>query len=123
MQWAGVTALAEAETHAAAVRTELRARQDTLLRGLAELGLEVPCTPRGGFYAFARLPARLLPSARFARDLLEQAHVAVTPGGEFGPSGEGYVRFSCAAPSARIEEAIRRIKAFAEVGEVTEVQR
>ena len=123
VQWAGVTALADAEKYAAAVRAELRDRQDTLLRGLAELGLEVACPPRGGFYAFARLPERLLPSARFARDLLEQAHVAVTPGGEFGPSGEGYVRFSCAAPSARIEEAMRRIKAFAEVGEVMEVQR
>jgi aspartate/methionine/tyrosine aminotransferase len=123
VQWAGVAALAEAETHASTVRAELRTRQDTLLRGLAELGLEVPCPPRGGFYAFARLPERLLPSARFARDLLERAHVAVTPGGEFGPSGEGYVRFSCAAPSARIEEAIRRIRAFAEVGGVMEVQR
>jgi aspartate/methionine/tyrosine aminotransferase len=123
VQWAGVTALADAELHGAVTRAELRARQDVLLEGLSGLGFDVPRRPQGGFYAFARLPERLGPSDAFARDLLEEAHVAVTPGGDFGPSVDGYVRFSCAAPRERIAEAVQRIRAFTGARRAMEVVR
>jgi aspartate/methionine/tyrosine aminotransferase len=122
VQWAGVTALERAESLLADTREELRARRDRMLAGLARLGFDVPAVPRGGPYVFAKLPDRLLPTEAFARDLLEKAHVAVTPGGQFGPGSGAYVRFSCAAPAARIDEAMTRIDAFARTRELTEVR-
>src|SRR5215472_3532644 len=80
VQSAGVTALAEAESILAGTRAELRARRDCLLAGIARLGFEVPSPPRGAPFVFAKLPDRLLPAQAFARRLLEEAHVAVTPG-------------------------------------------
>ena len=41
--------------------------------------------------------------------MLEEAHVAVTPGVDFGAAGEGYLRFSCTAAEAEIDEALARI--------------
>jgi aspartate/methionine/tyrosine aminotransferase len=116
VQWAGIAALTHAEPILAAWRDELRRRRDCLLNGLGQLGFDVPCPPRGAFYVFARLPADGQSSAEFAADLLRTAHVAVTPGSEFGPDGEGYVRFSYAAPCDRLEEAIDRMNRFLAAG-------
>ena len=49
---------------------------------------------------------------RFAYDILEHAHVAVTPGAAFGANAEGYLRFSYAASQERIEEGLRRLGHF-----------
>ena len=45
----------------------------------------------------------------FTARVLTQAHIVITPGIGFGPSGEGYVRFSLTVPAARIEEAVTRL--------------
>jgi aspartate/methionine/tyrosine aminotransferase len=45
-------------------------------------------------------------------EMLEEARVAVTPGAAFGPSAEGYLRFSYASSVDRIEEGLRRIERF-----------
>ncbi len=45
----------------------------------------------------------------FAQRVLEHAQVVLTPGVGFGPSGEGYVRFSLTVPAERIEEAVSRL--------------
>ncbi len=50
-------------------------------------------------------------SRKLASTLLERAHVAVTPGVDFGAAGEGFLRFSCTAPDAQIREALERIGA------------
>jgi len=112
VQWAGIAALANAESILAKWRGELSRRRDCLLGGLRRLGFEIPCIPQGAFYLFARLPLTGQASSRFATDLLERVHVAVTPGTEFGSDGEGYVRFSYAASCDRIEEAIERMSRF-----------
>jgi aspartate/methionine/tyrosine aminotransferase len=112
VQWAAIAALEHADDIQRQLREELRRRRDTLLRGLRELGFEVPCTPEGGFCVFARPPAGGRDPATFATDLLREAHVAITPGAEFGSDGAGHVRFSLSAPSDLIQEAVQRLAAF-----------
>jgi len=47
-----------------------------------------------------------------ARELLEQVHVAVTPGIGYGAEGEHYIRFSITLPDDRLEEGIRRLSGW-----------
>ena len=84
-----------------------RARRDTLVDGLADAGWQVP-RPRSTFYVWARVPGGE-DSQAFASRVLEEAHVVVTPGVGFGPSGEGYVRMALTAPEPRVAEAVDRI--------------
>jgi aspartate aminotransferase len=65
--------------------------------------------PQGAFYAFARFDHDMS-SIDFAKYLLEEAHVAVTPGASFGPCGEGHVRFSYATSRNNIIEGLDRVK-------------
>jgi len=86
-----------------------RRRRGLLVEGLRALGLAVPAPPRGAFYVFADARAIDGDSRRLAFDWLERAHVAVTPGVDFGAAGEGWLRFSLSAPDAAIAEALARI--------------
>ncbi|MEV4892842.1 aminotransferase class I/II-fold pyridoxal phosphate-dependent enzyme [Nonomuraea sp. NPDC055795] len=112
VQWAAVAAVRNAEKIVSGPRAEFAHRRDTLLAGLAELGFAVPHRPLGAFYAFAQLPDGHHDAYAFAADLLKDAHVAITPGPEFGADGDGFVRFSYATPAARIGEGLARIGAF-----------
>lgn len=116
VQWAAITALEHADAIKAQIRTELRARRDHALAGLPRLGFEVTYVPKGGFYLFARLPDTSRPSAAFAADLLSQAHIATTPGTEFGSDGEGYIRFSMSSPINLIDEAMTRLSVWLAAG-------
>lgn len=111
-QWAGIEALAHAGEITLGWRDELQARRDCLVSGLARLGFAIAAPPMGAFYAFARLPGGHRDSYAFAAALLDQQAVAVTPGPEFGPDGEGYLRFSYATPVRKIEEGLARIERF-----------
>ncbi len=64
--------------------------------------------PQGAFYVFPRYEADMN-SEDFATHLLKEAHVAVTPGGAFGPCGEGHFRLSYAASEEHIKEGLARI--------------
>jgi aspartate/methionine/tyrosine aminotransferase len=112
VQWAGVAALEHAGDVQRQLREELLRRRDCLLGCLADLGFEVPHVPQGGFYVLARPPCLERGAREFAADLLSRAHVAVTPGPEFGSDGDGYVRFSLSSPVELILEAKERIAAF-----------
>jgi LL-diaminopimelate aminotransferase len=85
-----------------------RRRRDVLVDGLWEAGWKVP-RPRATFYVWAHVPEGGGDSRSFARKVLEEAHVVITPGVGFGPSGEGYVRMSLTAPENRIAEAVDRL--------------
>ena len=109
VQRAGIAALAHGEATTTAMRAAYSARRGVLMDGLKRLGFEVPVTPRGAFYVFADA-RRFGPDSRaLASLLLERAHVAVTPGVDFGAAGERFMRFSCTAPEAQIHEALERI--------------
>ncbi|HTO07887.1 MAG TPA: aminotransferase class I/II-fold pyridoxal phosphate-dependent enzyme [Myxococcota bacterium] len=110
VQRAGIAALSEGAATVAELRRTYAARRGVLMRGLQELGFEVPVTPRGAFYVFADARRFDLDSRRLASDLLERAHVAVTPGVDFGEAGEGWLRFSCTASDADLAEALERLR-------------
>jgi aspartate/methionine/tyrosine aminotransferase len=109
VQRAGIAALAHGEATRAAMVAAYTRRRSLLVDGLRKLGFEVPAPPRGAFYVFADARAFGADSRRLAFDLLERAHVAVTPGVDFGSAAEGWLRFSLSAPDAAIEEALARL--------------
>jgi len=82
-------------------------RRDLLVAALRGIGLEATA-PKGTIYLWVPVPAGHT-SASFTELVLNQADVIVSPGAAYGPSGEGYVRFSLTVPDARLEEAVRRI--------------
>jgi aspartate/methionine/tyrosine aminotransferase len=97
-------------------RQVLAVRRERVLQGLAEAGLPVPVRPDGAFYAWADCgeAARRLGvegSWDFAFEVMRRAHVAVTPGRDFGQAQTGrFVRFSTASSMAQLQEAAARLK-------------
>ncbi len=83
-------------------------RRDRVVAFCQALGLPVEI-PRAGLYVWPRVPHDRT-AAAFAMDLLDRAAVAVTPGTNFGPGGEGYVRISLTVPDDRLEEALSRVE-------------
>jgi len=83
-------------------------RRDLLVSALRDIGMQV-APPKGTIYLWAPVPEGHT-SASFAELVLNQADVIVSPGAAYGPSGEGYVRFSLTVPDDRLNEAVSRIK-------------
>ncbi len=99
-------------------RSEFKARRDYFIPALNDLGLTVPVVPDGAFYAWADCSAAcaslgLKDSWDFAHAALHQAHVAITPGRDFGSFETAqFVRFSTANSMAELHTAIERLKAW-----------
>lgn len=94
-------------------RAEFKARRDYLVPALRQLGFEIPQMPAGAFYVYAGCGRHTRDSFSFARDLLEQAGVAITPGIDFGSHApERHVRFAYTNSVERLQEGVRRIGAF-----------
>jgi aspartate/methionine/tyrosine aminotransferase len=97
-------------------RAEFRARRDWFIPQLRGMGLDVPVMPDGAFYAWADCSeaARRLGvegSWDFAFAAMRRAHVAVTPGRDFGQAETGrFIRFSTASSMAQLQEAAARLK-------------
>ena len=85
----------------------LQRRRDKLLKVLKDIGLHAR-TPDGTFYVWARVPEGYS-CVELARELLEQVHIAVTPGIGYGASGANYIRFSITLPDERLDEGVRRL--------------
>ena len=107
VQYAAIEALEGDQAPLAQAVAAYQARRDLLVDGLAKAGWQVP-KPSATFYVWARVPGQES-SVSFAARILKQARVVITPGVGFGPSGEGYVRFSLTLPTERIEEAVVRL--------------
>jgi (5-formylfuran-3-yl)methyl phosphate transaminase len=112
VQWAGIAALREARDECQRFRTIFDERRRAMIAGLRAAGLGVGCEPTGAFYVLANARRYTADSTRFAFQLLDEGHVAVTPGAAFGPGAEGYLRFSYATSLERIQEGLRRLSAF-----------
>jgi aspartate/methionine/tyrosine aminotransferase len=110
-QWAGHACLdPEVWTIVGERREELRRRRDRLIAGLRALGFGIPVVPQGAFYVYADCSAFGDDSAAFARRLLHEAGVAVTPGNDFGTyRAQHHLRFSYTTSITRIEEALERM--------------
>jgi aspartate/methionine/tyrosine aminotransferase len=109
VQWAALAALREAGEDAARFRRIFDERRRAMVAGLRRVGLGVGAEPTGAFYVLANARHFTGDSLAFAFEILEQAHVAVTPGIDFGRNAEGYLRFCYANSLERIEEALERI--------------
>jgi aspartate/methionine/tyrosine aminotransferase len=112
VQWAGVAALREAVDDTRRFRAVFDERRRAMVAGLRALGLGVRTEPMGAFYVLADARRFTHDSTRFAFEILERCHVAVTPGAAFGANAEGHLRFSYAASLDRIEEGLRRLGPF-----------
>ncbi len=115
IQIASILALNEGDGYVAEVNEIYRTRRDTLVDGLNRAGWEID-KPRGTMFVWAPLPERHrhLGSLEFAKVLLREAKVAVSPGIGFGDTGEGFVRFALVENEERIRQAVRGIRRFLE---------
>jgi len=83
-------------------------RRDLLVAALNRIGLKA-APPKGSIYLWAPVPEGHT-SGSFADLVLAQADVIISPGAAYGPSGEGYARFSLTVPDERLQEAVQRIE-------------
>lgn len=97
-------------------RAEFKARRDWFVPQLQSLGLQVPVLPDGAFYAWADCSAAaqrlgVQGSWDFAFEVMKKAHVAITPGRDFGQAETSrFIRFSTANSMAQLQEAAARLK-------------
>jgi LL-diaminopimelate aminotransferase len=110
VQLAGATALSPAlDEHVAAVNAVYRRRRDLVCEALGEAGVTVT-PPRGTIYIWAPIPPGFETAAEYCEHVLEQTGVVISPGGAYGPSGEGYFRISLTTPDDRLLEAVKRLR-------------
>lgn len=111
-QYAGLAALKEAGDDVARMRKIYDERRRYMIGRLREIGFGIPVEPTGAFYVFANAKHLSADSYRLAFDILEKAHVGVTPGIDFGTGGEGYLRFSYANSLENIIEGLNRLEKY-----------
>jgi len=113
IQIASIIALRECEEDTEKIRALYQRRRDLLVEGLRRAGWPVE-SPRGSMFLWAPVPEayREDGSLEFAKLLMKEALVAVSPGIGFGPLGEGFVRFALVENDHRIRQATRSIKQF-----------
>lgn len=116
VQAAGIAALRDCDAHTAAMREEYARRRELVMRRLREMSRPQRVEPTGAFYAFVNVrdvcARRGTNSHALAFDILERAGVAVTPGTDFGPGGEGYIRLSYANRYERLDEGLARLARY-----------
>ena len=94
-------------------RAEFAARRTLVLDSLAQIGLTVPVLPDGAFYVYIDVSHTGLDAMHFCQRALQEAHVALTPGHDFGPfGGATHVRLSYAASREDLQEGLLRLGRF-----------
>jgi alanine-synthesizing transaminase len=113
IQIASIIALRECAKETKKICSTYQKRRDLLVTGLRRAGWPVE-SPRGSMFLWAPIPEqyRALGSLEFAKLLMQEALVAVSPGIGFGPMGEGYVRFALVENDHRIKQATKSIQQF-----------
>jgi aspartate/methionine/tyrosine aminotransferase len=111
-QRAGIAALDGAAGDVATMRAVYDERRRFMLGRLREMGFVIHTEPQGAFYIFADARRFTNDAYAFAFDVLEKAHVGITPGVDFGSAGEGFVRFSYANSLDRIREGLARLARY-----------
>mgnify|MGYP000066587254 CR=1 FL=1 len=114
VQQAGIAALKHGAEDVARMQQTYNKRRKFIIRCLKELGLGITVEPTGAFYVFANAKHISSDSYKLAFDILEKAHVGVSPGIDFGKNGEGYLRFSYANSIENIEEGMHRLQSYLE---------
>jgi LL-diaminopimelate aminotransferase len=83
-------------------------RRDLVCDALASAGVKVT-KPKGTIYIWAPVPAGYENAAAYCEHVLEEAAVVISPGGAYGPHGEGFFRISLTCPDERLMEAVERL--------------
>jgi len=99
------------------IREMYRQRRDVLVEGLKQAGWDVP-VPKASMFVWAPIPPAFkhLGSLEFAKLLITEAKVAVSPGIGFGEYGDDHVRFALIENPQRLRQACRNIKQFLDKG-------
>jgi alanine-synthesizing transaminase len=111
VQIAAIVALRNTDAAVEAQAQLYQKRRDVLVDGLRRIGWEVN-PPRAGMFVWAKIPevwTKKMDSIDFAMKLMEEADVAVSPGGGFGPAGEGYLRLALVENEQRLRQAVRQM--------------
>ncbi|HEY5316402.1 MAG TPA: LL-diaminopimelate aminotransferase, partial [Solirubrobacteraceae bacterium] len=109
VQLAGAAALApEVDTEIKEMNAIYTRRRDLVCEALRDAGVEVT-TPKGTIYVWAPIPSGFDSSAAYCEHVLEEAAVVISPGGAYGPAGEGFFRISLTTPDDRLLEAVARL--------------
>ena len=112
IQKAGIAALKNAHDDVARMKKIYDERRRFIISRLKEIGFGITVEPTGAFYVFANARHYSQDSYKLAFDILEKAHVGVAPGIDFGPNGEGYLRFSYANSLENIKEGMNRLEKY-----------
>jgi LL-diaminopimelate aminotransferase len=96
------------------MRVIYQRRRDLVCDALAEIGVDVT-RPKGTIYVWAPVPEGHT-SASYCELVLEESGVVVSPGGAYGPNGEGFFRISLTVPDGRLTEAMERLRDSLAVG-------
>jgi LL-diaminopimelate aminotransferase len=109
VQLAAAAALGEGDGVVAEMCAIYQRRRDLVCDALRAIGVDVT-PPKGTIYIWAPVPDGHT-SASFCESVLEESGVVVSPGGAYGPNGEGFFRISLTVPDERLAEAVERLRA------------
>ncbi|MGQ9503818.1 MAG: aminotransferase class I/II-fold pyridoxal phosphate-dependent enzyme [Thermogutta sp.] len=111
IQIAAIVALRHTDAAVEAQARQYQRRRDVLCEGLERLGWPIQ-RPKATMFVWAKIPepwSSQMSSFDFAMKLLKEADVAVSPGGGFGPAGEGFLRLALVENEQRLKQAVRQI--------------
>jgi LL-diaminopimelate aminotransferase len=109
VQLAGIAALSpDADGDKREMNALYMRRRDLVVEALREIGVAVT-SPKATIYVWAPVPEGFGSSAAYCEHVLEQAGVVISPGGAYGPNGEGFFRISLTTPDDRLLEAVQRL--------------
>jgi Aspartate/tyrosine/aromatic aminotransferase len=111
-QKAGIAALKYSDDDVENMKSTYNERRKFMIGRMKELGFQLPVEPTGAFYLFVNARHLSNDSYRLAFDILEKAHIGVTPGIDFGKNGEGFLRFSYANSLENLKEGMNRLENY-----------
>jgi LL-diaminopimelate aminotransferase len=112
VQLAGAAALLpEVDEEVKAMSAIYQRRRDLVCDALLQAGVQVT-PPKGTIYVWAPVPKGFDSSVQYCEYVLERAAVVITPGGAYGPHGEGFFRISLTTSEDRLLEAVERLRAL-----------
>ncbi len=109
VQLAGAAALSpEVDDDVRAMNAVYQRRRDLVCDALAQAGVSIT-PPKATIYVWAPIPEGFANAAEYCEHVLEEAAVVISPGGAYGPNGEGFFRISLTTPDDRLLEAVQRL--------------
>ncbi len=112
VQYGAAEAFLNGKSFTEGMVAEFQVRRNMIMDGLAAIDGIQFAEPKGAFYIFPRISGLGISSAEFCARALDEAGVAMVPGGAFGKSGEGFIRLAYACSREEIAEAMSRLKDF-----------